>query len=302
MKKLTELRLTSVDAFNKAYGLPTPHPLVTVVDLSDATQAPNHVQVKYGLYALYLKNDATCTLRYGRQIYDYQEGTVVSFGPGQSVDVERKEGTFRSNALCLLFHPDLIFGTPLGERIGKYSFFDYAQHEAVHLSESERELFVETLAKIKRETEHPVDSHSADLIAANIQLLLEYLHRFYDRQFCTRHRENCTVVERFEQELKHYFESGASRDGLPSVSYFAEKVNLSPGYFGDLIRRELSSSAKDIIANHMIEVAKHRLSVSDADISTIAYDLGFQYPQHFARQFKRLTGQSPTAYRRTLCG
>ena len=301
MKQNPIMKLDSVDAFNKAYGLPTLHPLVSVIDLSKATQAPNYVQVKYGLYAIYLKNDVNCTLRYGRQTYDYQEGTVVSFAPGKSVDIERKDGDFKSSAVGLLFHPDLIYGTPLGDRIHNYSFFDYAQHEAVHLSESERALFVETLDKIRRETEHPVDSHSADLISVNIQLLLEYLHRFYDRQFCTRHRENCSVVKRFEKELKRYFESGVSRDGLPSVAYFAEKVNLSPGYFGDLIKRELNSSAKDVIASHMVEVAKHRLNTTDDDISTIAYDLGFQYPQHFARQFKRLTGLTPTEYRRKQC-
>lgn len=300
MKQNPTIRLNSIDAYNKMYGLPTCHPLVTVIDLKNATKIVNHVRLDYGVYALFLKNGIQCSLRYGRQVYDYQEGTVVSFSPGQSVDVELDEDILGPDVLGLMFHPDLIYGTPLGERIHKFSFFEYGQREALHLSVTEREMFLETLEKIRRESEHPVDNHSADLISANIQLLLEYLHRFYDRQFCTRHRANCSVVEQFERELKRYFDSGKSRDGLPSVAYFAEKANLSTGYFSDLIKKELNSSAKDVISNHLIEVAKHRLAASDEDISIIAYDLGFQYPQHFTRHFKRLTGQSPTDFRKAL--
>ena len=201
------------------------------------------------------------------------------------------------DVIGLMFHPDLIYGTLLGERIHDYGFFEYSQREALHLSESERELFLECLEKIGREVMHPVDNHSADLISANINLLLEYLNRFYDRQFITRHKVNNEVVAKFERELRRYFDSGKCREGLPTVAYFAEKACLSPGYFGDLIRKELGISAKDVISSHMISIAKQRLASTDTDVSLIAYDLGFQYPKHFTRQFKRLTGQSPTEYR-----
>ncbi len=182
--------MSSVDDYNKLFGLPTHHPLVTVVDLKQATKAVNHVDIAYGLYALFLKNGTNCTLRYGRREYDYQEGTVVSFAPGQVVGVDMDVVVTAPDVIGLLFHPDLIFDTPLGANIGKYTFFDYTQMEALHLSQEERELFIDCLSKIKKETEHPVDRHSAGLISSNIQLLLDYLFRFYDRQFITRHKVN----------------------------------------------------------------------------------------------------------------
>lgn len=292
--------LDSIDDYNKLYGLPTLHPLVTVIDLKQASQAVNHIRVKYGVYALFLKNGVECSLRYGRRHYDYQEGTVVSFSPGQMIDVEMKRDVVAPDVVGLLFHPDLIYGTPLGDKISDFSFFDYSQMEALHLSEDERGIFLDCLDKIRRELEHPVDHHSAALLSANIQLLLEYLHRFYDRQFIVRHKVNSDIVSRFERELKAYFERDSRADTVPSVAYFAEKVNLTPGYFGDLIKKETGNTAQEMISRQVVAVAKHRLATSADDISIIAYDLGFQYPQHFTRLFKRLTGQSPRQYREHL--
>lgn len=298
METRKNVKLDSIDAYNKLYGLRTYHPLVTVIDLKESKQTVNHIRMTYGVYALFLKNGMQCTLKYGRKAYDYQEGTIVSFSPGQIVDVDLVEDEVAPDVVGLMFHPDLIYGTPLGSMINKYSFFEYSQMEALHLSEEERGLFLDCLEKVKQETMHPVDRHSADLISANIQLLLEYLHRFYDRQFITRHKVNSEVLSGFERELRRYFESGASRDGLPTVAYFAEKSNLSAGYFGDLIKKETGQSAKDIITGHLIGIAKQRLASTADDVAVIAYDLGFQYPQHFTRQFKRATGMSPTEYRR----
>lgn len=292
--------LDSIDDYNKLYGLPTLHPLVTVIDLKQASQAVNHIRVKYGVYALFLKNGVECSLRYGRRHYDYQEGTVVSFSPGQMIDVEMKRDVVAPDVVGLLFHPDLIYGTPLGDKISDFSFFDYSQMEALHLSEDERGIFLDCLDKIRRELEHPVDHHSAALLSANIQLLLEYLHRFYDRQFIVRHKVNSDIVSRFERELKAYFEHDSRADTVPSVAYFAEKVNLTPGYFGDLVKKETGNTAQEMISRQVVAVAKHRLATSADDISIIAYDLGFQYPQHFTRLFKRLTGQSPRQYREHL--
>jgi len=289
------ITLDSVAAYNRLYGLPTHHPSVAVVDLKEARRMVNRVRMNYGIYALFLKNGAGCTLKYGRRRYDCQEGTVVSFAPGQVVDVEMREGEFAPDVLGLVFHPDLIYGTPLGDKIASFGFFDYAQTEALHLSREERAQFLDCLERIRVETLHPVDSHSAALIAANIQILLEYLHRFYDRQFLTRHRVNSQIVARFEHELKSCFES--PRETLPNVAYFAQKANLTPGYFGDLVRRETGTSPQKLIALHLISVAKQRLARTGADVGTIAYDLGFEYPAHFSRMFKRMTGQSPTEYR-----
>ncbi len=291
------VNLDSIDAYNKLYGLTTHHPLVTVIDLKEATQIVNHVTINYGVYALFLKNDTNCTIKYGRRKYDYQEGTVVSFSPGQVIHVDMDSPRLAPDVVGLMFHPDLIFGTPLADKIRSFSFFDYSEMEALHLSEDERNQFLFCLRQIKNEIEHPVDHHSAPLISATIQLLLEYLHRFYDRQFITRHKVNSEIVARFEQQLKAYFASDVRSSGLPPVSYFADKANLSAGYFSDLIRKETGTSPKDLISLHILSLAKHRLAIGFDDISQIAYDLGFEYPAHFTRMFKRMTGQSPTDYR-----
>lgn len=300
MDSIKKIDLDSIDVYNKLYGLTTYHPLVTVVDLKEATRSVNHVRINYGLYALFLKNDVNCTIKYGRRQYDYQEGTVVSFSPGQTVDVEMTADVLAPDVKGLLFHPDLIYGTPLADKIASFSFFDYSQMEALHLSDSERERVVDCLDRIKEETMHPVDDHSALLIAANIQVLLEYLHRFYDRQFITRHKVNSDIMARFERELKACFSQ--PRQSIPGVAYFADKVNLTPGYFGDLVRRETGSTPKDLITLHLVSEAKRRLASTADDVSVIAYDLGFDYPAHFSRMFKRVTGQSPTDYRASFAG
>ena len=229
--------------------------------------------------------------------YDYQEGTVVSFAPGQVIDVESSGETVAPDVVGLMFHPDLICGTPLADKINRYGYFDYSQKEALHLSESERDIFLECLDKINREVEHPVDTHSADLLSANIQLLLEYLNRFYDRQFITRHKVNSSVVTAFEAELKRLYSHGSVVEEVPRVTYFAGKANLSPGYFSDLVKKETGNTPQDLITLFLIAEAKRRLVATDADISEIAYDLGFQYPQHFTRLFKRVAGKSPRAFR-----
>lgn len=295
------LKLDSIDAYNRLYGFTTRHPLVTVVNLSDATELPNHVRLDYGVYALFLKNGGMCSIRYGRKQYDYQEGTVVSFAPGQLIEVDMPDGEMPRDVRGLLFHPDLAFGTPLAGKISEFSFFDYSQMEALHLSERERAIFLDCLAKIDAELDVPVDNHSALVLSANIQLLLEYLHRFYDRQFITRHKVNSEIVSQFERRLKVVYGGDRVRlDALPTVADFAARANLSPGYFSDLVKKETGMSPKDLIMRHVVSVAKHRLTVSDDDISEIAYALGFQYPAHFTRTFRRLTGVSPTDFRRAI--
>lgn len=294
------INLDSIDAYNRLYGLPTTHPLVSVVDLKQATSIVNNVRINYGVYALFLKNGVQCSIKYGRRQYDYQEGTVVSFSPGQVIDVEiaDSEVQMAPDVIGLIFHPDLIYGTPLADKMATFSFFDYSNMEALHLSEDEKAKFLDCLAKIKEEAEHPIDHHSAALLSVNIQVLLEYLHRFYDRQFITRHKVNSEIVTRFEHELKTYYDT--HHGSIPNVSYFASRLNLSAGYFGDLIRKETGSTPKDLITLHLISLAKQRLATGNEDVSIIAYDLGFDYPAHFSRMFKRLTGQTPTQYRLSL--
>ena len=292
--------IDSIDAYNKLYGLTTDHPLVTVLDLKKATRSVNHVRMDYGVYALYLKNGVNCTLMYGRQPYDYHEGTIVSFRPGQLIGVEMDKEEVAPDVIGLMFHPDLIFGTPLAARIDGYRFFDYSQREALHLSEEERAIFMECLQRIKKEIERPVDRHTAEIVASHIQVLLDYLTRFYERQFITRHKVNSDVLSRFDAALKEYYSSGKAVDGIPSVAYFADIVNLTPGYFGDLIKKETGKTAQELIALRVTEEARKRLAETSDDISIIAYDLGFQYPQHFTRMFRKQTGKSPREYRLSL--
>lgn len=297
MENTKTIRLDSIDAYNRLYGLTTYHPLVSVIDLKKATKRFDRLRMDYGVYALYLKNGVNCTLKYGREYYDYQEGTVVCFSPGQVIDVDTTGEPLAPDVIGLMFHPDLICGTPLADKINNFGYFRYAQKEALHLSDKERAIFLDCLDKIREETEHPVDTHSADLISANIQVLLEYLNCFYDRQFITRHKVNSSVVANFEKQLAEIYSGKTALTEVPRVSYFAEKANLSPGYFGDLIKRETGNTPQEIISLRIITEAKRRLAATDTDISVIAYDLGFQYPQHFSRLFKRVTGKSPSAFR-----
>ena len=291
-------RIDSVDAYNKLYGLTTYHPLVAAVDLKEAKYPVPAGTYEYrDVYAVFLKKGVQCAIKYGRQTYDYQEGAVVTFAPGQTVEVLTEGNEMQPDVLAILFHTNLIYGTPLGEKIARFGFFDYSQMESLHLSERERMLFIDCFNKIRQETEYPVDGHSADLLSANIQLLLEYLNRFYDRQFITRHRVNSSVVNTFERSLREYFTIGKTRDCLPSVAYFADEANLTPGYFGDLVKKETGVTAQELISRHVVDVAKHLLATGSDDIAEIAYALGFQYPQHFTRLFKRIAGVSPSQFR-----
>ena len=292
------IKLDTVDAYNQLFGLETLHPLVNVVDLSEANGYPIHFTVNYGIYALFLKDIKCGDIRYGRQVYDYQEGTIVSFAPGQVAETEMLEGV-KPIAKGIVFHPDLIKGTSLGQEIKTYSFFSYDSREALHLSEEEKEIILDCLSKIKLELVHPIDKLSKRLIARNIQLLLDYCMRFYNRQFVTRTEVNKDVLSRFEFLLDDYFRNGKTRtEGVPTVRYFADKVFLSPNYFGDLIKKETGRSPQEYIQGKMIDMAKEMLLGTEKTVSQIADDLGFQYSQHFNRIFKKNVGQSPNEYRR----
>ena len=271
---------------------------MSVVDLSEATKFPTHFTMNYGIYALFLKKVKCGDIRYGRQIYDYQEGTVTSFAPGQVVETEMQQGV-KPSAHGLLFHPDLIKGTSLGQDIKQYSFFSYASAEALHLSEEEKGIFMDCLEKIEMELQHPIDKHSKRLISRNIELLLDYCMRFYERQFITRSESNKSVLVKFEALLDDYFQSDKPQtDGLPSVKYFADKVFLSPNYFGDLIKKETGKSAQEYIQTRMIDLAKEMIAGTEKTVSQIAYELGFQYSQHFNRIFKKNVGYTPGEYRK----
>ena len=292
------LNLDSVDLYNKLYGLETLNPLVSVIDLNKATSSVDLIRFNYGIYALYLKLEKACDIKYGRQTYDYQEGTIVCFAPGQTAETNPTTDKVQVNAHGILFHPDLLRGTSLGKSIKKYTFFSYEVNEALHLSEEERSIVMDCLKIIRMELEHGVDKHSKTLLVNHIELLLNYCMRFYERQFITRGKTNRDVLTRFENLLDEYFESAlAEQDGLPTVKYFADKLCLSSNYFGDMFKKETGKSPQEYIQEKVIELAKERISDTADTVSQIAYSLGFQYPQHFCRLFKRRVGYTPSEYR-----
>lgn len=290
-------RFETINDYNVFNNNETLHPLVSVVDLSKAS--PRQASSMYfGFYTIFLKEVLCDDLRYGRHTYDYQEGTLVFIAPGQVVGGYDSKETYQPKGYALIFHPDLLLGATLSQRMPDYTFFSYQFHEALHLSERERKIILDCFAKINYELEQSVDKHSKRLVVLNIELLLNYCVRFYDRQFITRDNVNQGILERFEQLMNDYFQSDKPQTiGLPSVAWCAEELNLSPNYFGDLIKKETGKTAQDYLQAKVIDVAKQKIFDSDKTVAEIAYELGFKYPQHFSRFFKEQVGQSPNQYR-----
>ena len=294
------VKYDNIFQYNESRGVETLHPLVSVIDFSKAEPIPpGHYRHCFGFYAVFLKDVKCGDLRYGRNYYDYQEGTLVFMAPGQVVEVEVKDKPqVPPKGRALLFHPDLLRGTSLGRNIAGYTFFSYEVNEALHLSEQERQVVMDCLQNIQSELKHAIDKHSRTLIVSNIELLLNYSIRFYERQFTTRSDVNKDALSGFERLLNDYFRDDApQRDGVPSVRWCAEQLHLSANYFGDLVKKETGKSAQEYIQLKVIDIAKERMFDTTKSISEIAYELGFRYPQHFTRLFKKCVGQSPNEYR-----
>lgn len=292
-------RIESAADYNKLYGVETLHPLVSIVDFSKTNIAcSEHTHFYYGVYAVFLKETICGELKYGRNNYDYEEGSLVFVSLGQILELIRNTSSTTKKGWALIFHPDLIHGTNLGKHISDYGFFSYDINEALHISERERKLIIECLDKISYEISQPIDKHSRKLIVNNIQLFLDYCIRFYDRQFITREQLNQGAIEQFEKELNTYFKSDRPQIvGLPSVSYFADALHLSANYFGDLVKKETGKSAQEYIHLKIMNIAKDLILDESKPVSEIAYELGFKYPQHFTRMFKKNVGLSPSEYR-----
>lgn len=293
----TLLRFNTINEYNAFNKNETKHPLVSVIDLSKAEPRQGS-RMYFGFYTVFLKDVKCGDLVYGRNTYDYQEGTLVFLGPGQVAGINSSGETYQPKGYALVFHPDLIHGTSLGRHIQEYSFFGYKSNEALHLSDRERSIVLDCFSKIEYELECSIDKHSRKLIVSNIELFLDYCVRFYDRQFITRDYVQQGTLERFESLLNDYFKSEKPRTiGLPSVAYCAEELNLSANYFGDLIKKETGKTASEYIQSKLIDLAKERIFDQTKTVSQVAYELGFKYPQHFARLFKQRVGQSPLEFR-----
>ena len=291
------VKLKNVTQFNTERGQVTLHPLVTVLDQSKSK--PIHATRYFSeLYVIFLKDVKCEEFQYGRNQYDYQHETLIFIAPGQVFGFAEKGKMIQPRGWVLSFHPDLIHGTSLGRQIKNYGFFSYDVNEALHVSNQERQLVLECFKKIRYELKHAIDKHSKTLIVSNIELVLNYCVRFYDRQFITRDNLHKDVFTRLEGLIDEYFQSAKPQTlGLPSVSYCAEQLNLSAKYFGDLVKKETGKTAQEYIQEKLIDVAKERIFDDSKSISEVAYEMGFKYPSHFTRLFKQRVGQSPNEYR-----
>ena len=293
---MEEIFINTIQDFNDYQGVETLHPLVSVVHVEN-TEHIKECVMHYGLYAIYLKENKGCKLSYGRTPYDFDEMTVTSFAPGQVVKVEPNPDVPFAKFTALVFHPDILNRTALGTQMSRYEFFGYSSTEALHLSAQEVEVFQGVIAMIEQELHRAIDKHTRELIVSNIELLLNYCLRFYDRQFITREEINHGVVIKFLTLLDEYMNDKAKYEGLPTVAYFADKCCLSNGYFGTLVKTETGRTAKDLINDRVLAKAKELLQSETITITEVSQRIGFEYPQHFVRFFKSLTGKTPSQWR-----
>ena len=280
------------------FGKPT-HPLIAVIDTADITFGEEMLglRISSDLYSIALK-DASCGLEYGRNSYDFSEGVLFFSAPNQIFTVSRVQKLNEVKGWMLYFHPDLIRNTKLGDKIDDYTFFDYEVREALHLSEKEESILNNLIDLIEKEINERIDRHSQQVLVSNIELLLSYSQRFYERQFNTRSAQNSDVVSKFESLLKNYYRTkNLTEIRQPTIEYFANACHLSPNYLSDLLSKETGRSAKEHINDYIIEKAKTLLLSSTDSISGVAYSLGFNYPHYFARLFKKKTGKTPQEFR-----
>ena len=290
-------KLDTVQHYCDLFGIEALHPLISIVDC-DKMNPIRHGRRLYNLYAVLLKDTDCGTMSYGRSLYDYEKGTVLFAAPGQVMGADDDGKLHQPAGWALVFHPELLRGTPLAQSMNEYTYFSYNANEALHLSEHERQTITECMEKIQAELQYPIDKHSRSLIVDNVKLLLDYCIRFYDRQFITRENLNSDILARFETLLDDYFRSGKPvTEGQPTVQYCADKLCLSSNYLSDLLKKETGESALKHIQQKTLEMAKEQVFGTGKSVSEIAYELGFQYPQHFSRWFKKQTGMTPNEYR-----
>ena len=275
------------------------HPLVAVVDFS---KTKDHIEeetrITTDFYSVMFKNYCKSALTYGRKTIDFNEGSLICMAPNQVITIDT-EIEPRENPMGwgLFFHPDLIRNTSLNAKMKDYSFFSYEIAEALHLSEKEKQLLFECIVKIQTELKENIDDYSQTIIVSTIELLLNYCNRFYGRQFITRKATNRDILAKVEALLKQHFSIKTLPNGLPSVKHLADAVHLSPGYLGDLLKKETGLNAQEHIHQYVIEEAKNILLNSNQSVSEIAFHLGFEYPQYFSRLFKQKTGKTPLEFR-----
>ena len=295
------VRIKSISEVHRIFELNAPkHPLVSVIPIDDRMSNFDYGDKKYAFdfYQINLKLGFAGSLIYGRNSYDFEDGTLTFIKPNQTIQIINQEEINGSAGWSLLFHPDLLRKSELGLKINEYSFFDYDVAEALHLSEKEIKALTDLVEKIQEEYDQNIDRYSQELIIANIEMLLKYCKRFYDRQFFTRTNLNKDILSDFDRILKEYYSSEQPiLNGVLTVKNCAKELSLSVNYLGDLIKSETGRNAKEHIQEYVIEIAKTKLLSSNENISQIAYSLGFEYPQGLNKLFKAKVKVSPTEYR-----
>ncbi|MDU0368770.1 helix-turn-helix domain-containing protein [Hymenobacter endophyticus] len=289
--------LASVSDFTEHFGFPAPvHPLLTVIDLAQHRHPPVVGPALRQLYIIALKKNLQGRIQYGHRAYDFNEGVLAFYAPGQLCENNESIDVSELSGWMLVFHPDLLHKYPLGRKIGGYGFFSYQVHEALHLSAREEQLLEGLVHTIRAEHEQPIDTFSQDVLVAQLDVLLSYANRFYHRQFLTRRTAEHDLLTRFEELLQGYFRQEKEQP-LPTVQHFADALHVSPAYLSDMLRTLTGQNTQQHIHQALIEKAKLLLLGTSLSINETAYQLGFEYPQYFTRLFKSKTGFTPAAFR-----
>jgi len=295
-------RFKTITEYHRAAGLPKPeHPLISLVRMDDITLpiADGPFSIIYDFYSISLKKVSNVKFKYGQQASDFDEGVLFFMAPGQVFGVDIEKGAAkRPEGWLILIHPDFLWNTPLAKTIRQYEFFDYSVYEALYLSDREENMLTAIAHNIEQEYRAHIDRFSENVIIAQLELLLTYAERFYQRQFITRKVTSHEILTRLEDFLSGYFNSGAlARQGLPSVTNIAETLNISPGYLSSLLKSLTGQSTQQHLHDKLIELAKEKLSTSSLTVSEIAYELGFEHLASFSKLFKTKTSQSPLEFR-----
>lgn len=293
------LKIRNVNDYSRYLGAPDQHPLVCVINYAELSPT-RHTLNDYSVYGLFFMDEADLSLEYGCGKYDYNGGTMICVAPGQIGGKEDKGELVNLSGWGLLFHPDLLHGSALERKIKDYSFFDYRVNEALHLTDGERDIISSLFSQLRDELGNADDHYHKEIIIGYIELILSFCGRFYNRQFLTRRLENSDILMKFDSLLKDYYDNKLQlTEGIPTVQYCAERLCLSPNYFSDVISRTTNETAGNYIRRYVMQIAKNQLA-SGANISEVAYDLGFSYPQHLSRMFKNYEGITPSQYVNSL--
>lgn len=299
-------RFHTITEYHRAAGLPKPaHPLISLVHMDEVqtVQSEGSFSLIYDFYSISMKRVKNAKFKYGQQASDFDEGVLFFMAPGQVFGMEIEKGSVvhRPEGWMILIHPDFLWNTPLAKTIKQYEFFNYSVNEALYLSDKEETMLTTIAQNIEQEYHANIDRFSQSVIIAQLELLLTYSERFYQRQFITRKIANHEILIKLEDLLSNYFSSGMlTQKGLPSVSYIAENLNISPGYLSGLLKSLTGQNTQQHLHNKLIELAKEKLSTTNLTVSEIAYELGFEHLQSFSKLFKTKTNLSPLEFRHSF--